>query len=150
LKKRYLETLESKVDTTQHPLPKSKEGQKQRSSEARFDLRSHLYRICAVDLTRIPGLNALTAHTLLAEIGPDLWRFANASAFASWLGLCPDNRIRGGKVLSVKTRKVKKRAATALRMAAQWLHRSPSYLGHYYRRMRVKLGANLTGRPRHA
>ena len=136
----YLETFESKVDTTQHPLPKSKEGQKQRSSEARFDLRSHLYRIFGVDLTRIPGLNVLTAHTLLAEIGPDLSRFANASAFASWLGLCPDNRISGGKVLSVKTRKVKNRAATALRMAAQSLHRSQSYLGHYYRRMRVKLG----------
>jgi transposase len=38
-------------------------------------------------------VNTLTAHTLLAEIGPDLSCFANASAFASWLGLCPDNRI---------------------------------------------------------
>jgi len=44
-------------------------------------------------------------------------------------------------VLSVKTRKVKNRAATALRMAAQSLHRSQSYLGHFYRRMRAKLGA---------
>ena len=44
-------------------------------------------------------------------------------------------------MLSVKTRKVKNRAATALRMAAQALHRSQSYLGHFYRRMRAKLGA---------
>jgi len=66
--------------------------------------------------------------------------FANASAFASWLGLCPDNRISGGKILSVKTRTVKNRAATALRMAAQSLHRSRSSLGQYYRRMRTKLG----------
>jgi transposase len=49
--------------------------------------------------------------------------------------------VSGGKVLSVKTRKVKNRAATALRMAAQSLHRSQSYLGHFYRRMRPKLGA---------
>jgi transposase len=49
--------------------------------------------------------------------------------------------VSGGRVLSVKTRKVKNRAATALRMAAQTLHRSQSYLGHFYRRMRAKLGA---------
>jgi transposase len=35
---------------------------------------------------------------------------------------------------------VKNRAAMALRMAAQSLHRSQSYLGNYYRRMRAKLG----------
>jgi transposase len=94
-----------------------------------------------VDLTQVPGVHTLTAQTLLGEIGPDLSRFANGAAFTSWLGLCPDNRISGGKVLSVKTRKVKNRAATALRMAAQSLYRSQSYLGHYYRRMRAKLGA---------
>jgi hypothetical protein len=43
--------------------------------------------------------------------------------------------------LSVKTRKVKNRAATALRIAAQTLYRSQSFLGHFYRRMRTKLGA---------
>src|SRR5579863_1254672 len=67
-------------------------------------------------------------------------RFATSSAFASWLGLCPDNRIGGGKVLSVHTRVVKNRVAMALRMASQSLHRSHSFLGDYYRRMRAKLG----------
>jgi len=136
----YLATFESKVDPTEHPLTKPKHLQKPRRNELRFDLRNHLYRIFGVDLTAIPGLNPLTAHTLLAEIGPDLSHFANASAFASWLGLCPDNRISGGKVLFVKTRVVKNRAAMALRMAAQSLHRSHSSLGQYYRRMRAKLG----------
>jgi len=37
-----------------------------------------------------------------------------------WLGLCPDNRVSGGKVLKAKTRKVVSRvAAAALRLAAQ-------------------------------
>jgi transposase len=62
----------------------------------------------------VPGINVLTTQTLLAEIGPDLSSFDDGSALASWLGLCPDNRVSGGKVLSVKTRKVKNRAATAL------------------------------------
>jgi hypothetical protein len=57
------------------------------------------------------------------------------------MGLCPDNDISGGKVLFVGTRKVKCRAALALRMAAQSLHHSKSALGDFYRRMRAKLGA---------
>jgi transposase len=57
------------------------------------------------------------------------------------MGLCPDNEISGGRVLWVGTRKVKCRAATALRMAAQSLHHSKSALGDFYRRMRAKLGA---------
>jgi transposase len=136
----YLAAFESKIDTAAHPMAKPKDLHKPRRNEIRFDLRSELYRIFGVDLTQIPGINALTAHTLLAEVGPDLSRFANASAFASWLGLCPDNRISGGKVLSVQTRIVKNRAAGALRMASQSLHRSKSYLGEYYRRMRAKMG----------
>jgi transposase len=136
----YLAAFESKVDMIARPLSKPKDLHKPRRNELRFDLRSELYRIFGVDLTQIPGVNALTAHTLLAEVGPEISRFASASAFASWLGLCPDNRISGGKILSVQTRIVKNRAATALRMASQSLHRSQSFLGHYYRRMRAKMG----------
>jgi transposase len=60
--------------------------------------------------------------------------------FASWLGLCPDNRISGGKVLSTGSRPVQNRASRALRMAAQSLRTSPSSLGAFHRRMRSKLG----------
>src|ERR1700688_3288950 len=137
----YLEAFESKVDPPEVPLAKSQEEQKPNSDPPHFDLRSHLHRIFGVDLPRVPGINVLTTQTLLAEIGPDFSRFAQGPAFTSWLGLCPDNRISGGKVLSVRTRKVKNRAATALRMAALSLHHSQSYLGHFYRRMRAKLGA---------
>ncbi len=136
----HLISFDSKIDVTQAPLCKPKDRHKPRRNEMRFDLRNHLYRVFGVDLTEIPGINALTAHVLFAEIGTDLSRFANASAFASWLGLCLDNRISGGKILSVQTRVVKNRAAIALRLAAQSLHRSQSFLGSYYRRMRTKLG----------
>jgi hypothetical protein len=57
------------------------------------------------------------------------------------MGLCPDNRVSGGKRLSSRTRPVNNRLAKALRLAAQSLFRSQSWLGHYYRRMRAKLGA---------
>jgi len=104
-------------------------------------LRSELKRIFGVDLTKIPGIRVGIGQTLFGEIGPDFTKFRSASAFASWMGLCPDNDISGGKVLWVGTRKVNCRAATALRMAAQSLHHSKSALGDFYRRMRAKLGA---------
>ena len=66
--------------------------------------------------------------------------FRHASAFASWLGLCPEKRISGGKVLSSKTRQGKHRAATALRMGANSLCRAKGYFGEFLRRMRAKLG----------
>ena len=51
-----------------------------------------------IDLTRIPGIRTGVAQTLFGEIGPDFNKFRSASAFASWMGLCPDNDISGGKV----------------------------------------------------
>lgn len=118
-----------------------KDRHKPRRNELKFDLRGHLYRIFGVDLTAVPGMSAQTAHTMLAEVGRDLSGFPNAAAFASWMGLCPDNRVSGGKVLSARTRKVKNRLAKALRLAAQSLFRSQSWLGQFFRRMRAKLGA---------
>jgi len=70
-----------------------------------------------------------------------LTRWKTEAHFASWLGLCPDNRITGGKVIRKGTRHVVNRAATALRLAATTLLRSQSYLGAQYRRLRARLGA---------
>jgi transposase len=115
-----------------------------RGNQPRFaslDLAQELHRILGVDLTRVPGLDILTIYTCFSEVGQDLSRFPSANHFVSWLGLSPDNRVSGGKVLSVRTRKVKSRTAGALRLAAYTLSRSHSALGDYYRRMRARLGA---------
>jgi transposase len=42
-----------------------------------------------------------TAPTIQCEIATDVSRFRNASAFASWLGLYPENKISGGKLLFI-------------------------------------------------
>jgi len=138
----YLACFTSQADPKQHPLPPTKKAAS-RTVHGRpgFDLRSEHYRILGVDLTEIPGINTLTIHSVLAEVGPDLSKFRSAAAFASWLGLCPDNRISGGKVLKVRTRHVQNRAALALRLAAHTLHHDRSALGQFFRRMRTKLGA---------
>jgi len=139
---RQLGRFPDRVDAKAKPLTPPKVCRRKIfSNEPHFNLREHLYRILGVDLTAVPGMNVVTAHTLLAEVGPDLRRFRSASAFASWLGLCPDNDISGGRVLSVRTRRVKNRLATAFRMAANALFKSQSWLGAFFRRMRAKLGA---------
>jgi len=92
-------------------------------------------------LTRIDGIEVMVAQTVLSEVGLDMSRWKTEAHFSSWLGLCPDNRISGDRVLRRGTRRVISRAATALRMAATTLLRSSSYLGAQYRRLRSKLGA---------
>ncbi|MGH8337216.1 MAG: transposase, partial [Gammaproteobacteria bacterium] len=139
---KQLKRFDAQVDVNLKPLAEPKvRRRKLFNNQPSFDLRGHLYRIFGIDLTAVPGISVLTAHTFLAEIGPDLSKFRSASAFASWLGLCPHNDISGGKVLAVKTRRVNNRAALAFRMAANSLHRSKSWLGGFFRRMRTKLGA---------
>jgi transposase len=107
-------------------------------------LHAELKHAFGIDLTQILGIRIGVAQPLFGEIGPDFSKFRSPSAFASWMGLCPDNEISGRKVLWVGTRKVNCRAATALRMAAQSVHYSKSALGNFYRRMRAKLGAPKT------
>jgi len=72
--------------------------------------------------------------------GIDMGRFATEKHYSSWLGLCPNHQIPGGKVRKRRTRKVRNRAAQALRVAAQSLHKSKSALGAYFRRMPARLG----------
>lgn len=122
------------------PRTKQRHYQRCRYEPKSFDLRAELYRIFGVDLTDVPGINAVTAHTILCEIGTDVSQFRNASAFSSWLGLCPEKQISGGKVLYTKTRPVKSRLATALRMGANSLHHAKNYLGEFFRRITRKLG----------
>ncbi len=140
---RLMKDLETKaaVSTSLPPAKDSVKKCKVMKPVKAIALREEAYRIFGVDLTTIPGISVLHVQTMIAELGPDLSKFRSAAAFSSWMGLCPDNDISGGKVLWSGTRKVKNRIAFTLRMAAQSLQRSQSALGEFYRRMRAKLGA---------
>jgi transposase len=135
-------TLPQKVNAKLIPPPPRKPGQPEsRTQMGGQDLRLLLYERFGVDLTAIEGIGVLTGLVVLTEVGPKLDRFKSEKHFCSWLGLCPDNRISGGKVLSSRTRRVVNRVSTALRMAACTLERSQSALGAFYRRMKGRLGA---------
>jgi transposase len=123
------------------PVGKKGKGYKQRGNAPAFDLASQLQRITGVDLTRIDGVDVMTAHTVISEIGTDMSRWKTEAHFASWLGLCPSHEISGGKILKKGTRRVVNRVATALRMASSTLIKSQTYLGAQFRRFRTRLGA---------
>ena len=139
---KYLSGLETAA-TAEPTLPKRTKAspyQRCRYEPKNFNLRGELYRIFGTDLTDVPGISAITAQTILSEIGTDVSQFRNASAFASWLGLCPEKKISGGKILSTTSRRVRSRVATALRLGAHSLHHAKNYLGEFFRRMTRKLG----------
>jgi transposase len=131
-------------ETTAQPSLSKQRARKRKSPQGNqpgFDLRTELKRISGIDLTLIDGVDTMTAQTVASETGFDMSPWKTEAHFASWLGLCPDNRISGGKVLSRGTRHVITPLASALRIAAATLIRSQSYLGAQYRRLRTRLGA---------
>jgi len=140
--KSHLNNIDSRIDVEKNPPPPpSSSSRRGKGNEPNFDLRTHLYRILGTDLTQIEGISAVTAHVFFSEVGCDVSKFPKAENFVSWLNLCPNNKITGGKVLSSHTLPGKNRLAKALQMSAMSLWRSQSYLGNYYRRKRAKNGA---------
>jgi len=93
-------------------------------------------------LVAIPGLSHLSAHTVLAEIGPDMNRFPTAGHLISWAGLCPRNDESAGK-----------RRSNRLRKGAPWLkallvqcalaaaRQKNSYFRAQYHRLKQRRGA---------
>jgi transposase len=133
----YMQSLDGRGEPPEAEPPKSLT---RRKNQVHFDLHHQLRRVTGCDLTHIDGIDALTAQTVISECGLDMSRFATEKHFCSWLGLSPNHEITGGRVRRRGTRKVKNRAAQALRLAAQGLHKSQSALGAFYRRMRARCG----------
>ena len=121
------------------PRQRKAKAKKRSKNAPSFDLAAELRRTTGVDLLPIDGINVMTAQTILSEMGPDLSAFPTESHFTAWLGLTP-RQISGGKVIAQRSRRVKNRVANALRMAAEALAHSDSYLGARYRHLRARLG----------
>jgi hypothetical protein len=138
---KLLQQTPPRIDPDQKPLPPEKKPKNhdKKSDPSTFNMRTEAYKLFGVDLTQVPGL-ARNVITLYSEIGRDMSRWATAAHFTSWLTLCPDNDISGGRVLWRGTRHQKNRAAQLFRLAAYGLHRSQTPLGNYLRRMKAKIG----------
>src|SRR5207237_3616450 len=65
---RQLQVLPSNLPDDPKPLSKPRDHHNPRRNEPRFDLPAQLYRVLVVDLTAVPGVSCITAHTVLAEL----------------------------------------------------------------------------------
>jgi len=130
-----------KIDIENTEISASKpENKKENSNTPQFDLHKHLFRITGVDLTSLPGINNHSAFKIISEIGLDMSHWPTEKHFASWLGLCPGNKVSGGKRLSGPSTPTANRAAAVFRMAASTLFRNQSALGAFHRRIKARLG----------
>lgn len=92
-------------------------------------------------LMTIPGISRTAAHTFLAEVGPDMSRFASAGHLRSWAGLCPRMDESAGK-----------RGDTRVRIGNLWLkpvlvqaawsaaRKKDSYFKAQFQRIRARQG----------
>ena len=126
------------------PLPEEKRKGRLRKTKKgntpQFDMREGLFRMTGTDLTRIDGIDVMTATTVISETGYDMSKWQTDNHFVSWLRLCPDNRISGEKIIGKGRLRTNNRATIALKMAASTLRKSDTYLGAQFRRLRTKLG----------
>ena len=94
-------------------------------------------------LVTIPGVDALTAAAIIAEIGVDMAAFGTARRLAAWAGLCPANHESAGKRTKRGTRKGDPHLKAALVTAAVCAARTKggTYLRDKFHRLRARLGA---------
>ena len=135
----HLNTFEDRSDGG--TLVRDPKKKKRQHNAPHLDLQTHLYHMTGVDLSKIDGIDGYTALKVISEVGLDMTRWPTAKHFTSWLGLCPGSKITGGKVKSSRSKPTANRAAAALRLAANSLHRSNSALGAFLRRKKAQLGA---------
>jgi transposase len=136
----YMKTLESKVDLKTDPLPAARVKKKNRRNDLVFAGREEAYRISGVDMTQIDGISESAALTILSEIGVDVSAWKTEKHFASWMTVCPNNKITGGRIFQRRTRKSSNRVRDVLCLCGQTLFNSRSALGAFARRMRSRLG----------
>jgi len=143
---KLLITFQPWADPEEKPLPpdrkRKQRGRKKKNVNPNtgFDLRTESYKLFGVDLTQVPGLMGMIL-TLFSEVGRDMSRWPTSGQFVSWLALCPDNDITGGRVAWRGMRRVHNRAGDLFRLAAYSLHHDQSPLGDYLRRMKSKMDA---------
>ena len=94
-------------------------------------------------LVTIPGVDALTAAAIIAEIGVDMAAFGTARRLAAWAGLCPANHESAGKRTKRGTRKGDPHLKAALVTAAVCAARTKggTYLRDKFHRLRARMGA---------
>src|SRR5205807_7986693 len=139
--------LQQREDRSQGaPLPEEKRKgrlKKKKGNKPQFDLREGLFRMSGTDLTRIDGIDVMTATTVISEVGYDMSKWKTENHFVSWLRLCPDNRISGGKAIGKGRLPTNNHVSIGLKSAATTLRQNKTYHRAQFRRLRTRPGAPI-------
>jgi len=119
-----------------------KKKAKSKANAPQFDLSTYAFQLTeGVDLMSVDGINLGLILTLISEVGTDLSKFPTHKHFVSWLSLCPNKKVSGGKILSSRSRKNKNRLSKAFKQAAvSFSRKKNSSLASFYRRIAAKKG----------
>ncbi len=112
------------------PAPKNRRHVGKNSPQ--FAVFETAWKFYGVDLGGMPGISAGVPCAPISEVGTRdqlLTAFPTPERFASWMGLCPDNRISGDKVFKARKRKVKSRLAAVMRLGVFGLDKSQTQMG---------------------
>jgi transposase len=91
-------------------------------------------------LDEVPGIGALNAQNILAEIGADMSRFPTPEHLVSWARLCPRTIQSGPVTRAGKTGKGNPYLKGALGEAAAAAAKTDTFLGERYRRLVKRRG----------
>jgi transposase len=114
---------------------------KENKSNIGYNINQSIIDIVGTDLSEIYGLSPTTIVGILSEVGTDLSEWPTSKHFTSWLNLCPNNKVSGGKILKSKREKKKNRASQFFKLAANSIIRSKHYLAAFYHKIKNKRGA---------
>jgi transposase len=108
-------------------------------NEFSFDAQAVVAKILGVDLTSIDGIGPSSGLQFMGEIGFDISRFPTAQHFCSWLGLAPNPKKSGGKLLG-HLPTTANRAAHILRNAAVGLDGKKGPLSEFFAKIARRRG----------
>jgi transposase len=124
-------------------LLRALETREKEIAEDEKDIRREIepFRQAVEKWKQIPGIDEVTAWSMVAEMGPDMAPFATAEKAASWACICPGNNESAGKQYSGRTRKGNPWLRAALSEAAWGAARTKkSYFHAQYRRIQSRRG----------
>ena len=107
----------------------------------RINVTAYLKELNGIDMTQITGISEISALNIFSEVGADMRPWKTEKQFTSWLGLAPNTKISGKKIISSHVPKKKHYAGQAFRIAAMSLRNNKGPLGDFYRRIRTYAGA---------
>lgn len=124
-------------------LLRALETREKEIAEDEKDIRREIerFRQAVEKWKQIPGIDEVTAWSMVAEMGPDMAPFATAEKAASWACICPGNNESAGKQYSGRTRKGNPWLRSALSEAAWGAARTKkSYFHAQYHRIQSRRG----------